>query len=123
MARSFSETVDDVEGHRHNDAANSQWHDECTALLRPFNIGYYVGESDAVNRPSNAANPSRRKTGNGWPILRDKYDPDGVFLAASTVSSTQSRHDSAISIPRFCSSVTPCRCALCDISSIFWKFV
>jgi len=48
-----------------DDAANSQWHDECTALLRPFNIGYYVGESDTVHRPSTPSNPSRRKTGNG----------------------------------------------------------
>jgi FAD/FMN-containing dehydrogenase len=63
-----------------DDAANSQWHDECTALLRPFNIGYYVGESDTVRRPSNAVESVLPENWKRLADLRDKYDPDGVFF-------------------------------------------
>jgi len=63
-----------------DDAANSQWHDECTALLRPFNIGYYVGESDTVHRPSNAVQSLSPENWKRLADLRDKYDPDGVFF-------------------------------------------
>ena len=63
-----------------DDAANSQWHDECTARLRPFNIGYYVGESDTVRRPSNAVESVLPENWKRLADLRDKYDPDGVFF-------------------------------------------
>src|SRR6478735_7779754 len=63
-----------------DDAVNSQWHDECTALLRPFNIGYYVGESDTVHRPSNAVQSLSPENWKRLADLRDKYDPDGVFF-------------------------------------------
>jgi FAD/FMN-containing dehydrogenase len=63
-----------------DDTANSQWHDECTALLMPFNIGYYVGESDTVHRPSNAVQSLSPENWKRLADLRDKYDPDGVFF-------------------------------------------
>jgi hypothetical protein len=63
-----------------DDGANSHWHDECTALLRPFNIGYYVGESDTVSRPSNAVQSVSPENWKRLANLRDKYDPDGVFF-------------------------------------------
>jgi len=63
-----------------DDAANSKWHDECTALLRPFNIGYYVGESDTVHTPSNAVQSLSPENWKRLADLRDKYDPDGVFF-------------------------------------------
>jgi FAD/FMN-containing dehydrogenase len=63
-----------------DDATNTQWHNECTALLRPFNIGYYVGESDTVRRPSNAVESMLPENWKRLADLRDKYDPDGVFF-------------------------------------------
>jgi FAD/FMN-containing dehydrogenase len=62
------------------DLANSQWHDECTALLRPFNVGYYVGESDTVGRPSNAVQSMSPENWKRLADLRDKYDPEGLFF-------------------------------------------
>jgi FAD/FMN-containing dehydrogenase len=66
--------------HAPDDAANGQWHDECIALLRPFNIGYYVGESDTVRRPSNAVQSMSPENWKRLADLRDKYDPDGLFF-------------------------------------------
>ena len=63
-----------------DDATNSQWHDECIARLRPFNVGYYVGESDTVHRPSNAVESVSPENWKRLADLRDKYDPDGVFF-------------------------------------------
>ncbi len=63
-----------------DDGANNQWHDECTALLRPFNVGYYVGESDTVGRPSNAVQSVSPENWKRLADLRDKCDPDGVFF-------------------------------------------
>ena len=63
-----------------DDAANSQWHDECITRLRPFNVGYYVGESDTVGRPSNAVESVVPENWKRLADLRDKYDPDGVFF-------------------------------------------
>ena len=63
-----------------DDATNSQWHDECIARLRPFNVGYYVGESDTVQRPSNAVQSLSPENWKRLADLRDKYDPDGVFF-------------------------------------------
>ena len=37
-----------------DDQANTDWHQQCTRLLRPYNVGYYIGESDTVSRPSAA---------------------------------------------------------------------
>jgi len=66
--------------HAAEDAANTAWHDECAGLLRPFNIGYYIGESDTVRRPSNAVEAMKPQNWERLATLRDKYDPDGVFF-------------------------------------------
>jgi FAD/FMN-containing dehydrogenase len=63
-----------------DDQANTDWHHQCTTLLRPYNVGYYIGESDAVSRPSGAVEAFSPE---GWKRLADlrgKYDPDGVFF-------------------------------------------
>lgn len=63
-----------------DDEVNNQWHDRCTALLRPFNIGYYVGESDTVHRPSNAVQSMSPENWQRLSDLRSKYDPDSLFF-------------------------------------------
>lgn len=62
------------------DGANTEWHNECAARLRPFNIGYYVGESDTVGRPSNAVQAFSPENWKRLADLRAMYDPDGVFF-------------------------------------------
>ncbi len=62
------------------DQANAGWHQECTALLRPFNTGYYIGESDTVGRPSNAPGAFSPESWHRLADLREKYDPDGLFF-------------------------------------------
>jgi hypothetical protein len=63
-----------------DDGPNTEWHDECTVILRPFNIGYYIGESDTVGRPSNAEQAFSPANWKRLADLRDKFDPDGVFF-------------------------------------------
>ncbi|MEO6225434.1 MAG: FAD-binding oxidoreductase [Sphingomicrobium sp.] len=63
-----------------DDTANGQWHDACAELLRPFNIGYYIGESDTVRRPSNAVQSVTAENWQRLAELRGKYDPDGLFF-------------------------------------------
>lgn len=63
-----------------DDRVNTDWHREMTATLRPYNTGYYIGESNTVERPANAA---RAFTPEKWQRLcdlRDKHDPDRVFF-------------------------------------------
>ncbi len=62
------------------DEANTAWHSECVARLKPFVSGYYIGESDTVSQPAAA---TRAFSADNWKRLadlRDKYDPDGVFF-------------------------------------------
>ena len=63
-----------------DDAANARWHDECAALLRPFNVGYYIGESDTVGRPSNAVQAFSPENWKRLADLRTKHDPEGLFF-------------------------------------------
>ncbi len=63
-----------------DDLANTAWHLECAALLRPFNVGCYIGESDTVGRPSNAVQAFSVQNWQRLADLRDKYDPEGVFF-------------------------------------------
>jgi FAD/FMN-containing dehydrogenase len=63
-----------------DDEANIAWHNECTARLRPFNVGYYIGESDTVRRPSNAVQAFSPGNWQRLADLRAKLDPDGVFF-------------------------------------------
>jgi len=63
-----------------DDQANTDWHREFTALLRPYNVGYYIGESNTVERPSNAVQAYSPENWHKLADLRRKYDPDGVFF-------------------------------------------
>jgi FAD/FMN-containing dehydrogenase len=63
-----------------DDAANTRWHNECAALLRPFNAGYYIGESDTVGRPSNAVQAFSPENWKRLADLRTKHDPEGLFF-------------------------------------------
>ena len=63
-----------------DDEANTQWHRKCLELLRPFVVGYYIGESDTVTYPNIV---QESYTEDKWKRLRElrkKYDPDGVFF-------------------------------------------
>ena len=61
-----------------DDGVVSDWHHECAALLRPFNCGYYIGESDTVGRPSNAVQTFSPESWKRLADLRTQYDPDGA---------------------------------------------
>jgi FAD/FMN-containing dehydrogenase len=63
-----------------DDQANTDWHHQCTTLLRPYNVGYYIGESDTVSRPSAAVEAFSPERWQRLADLRAKYDPDGVFF-------------------------------------------
>lgn len=63
-----------------DDQANTDWHREFIALLRPYNVGYYIGESNTVERPSNAVQAYSPESWHKLADLRKKYDPDGVFF-------------------------------------------
>jgi FAD/FMN-containing dehydrogenase len=63
-----------------DDEVNAAWHEDLIATLRPFNVGYYIGESNTVIRPANAVQAFRPENWQRLADLRDKYDPDGVFF-------------------------------------------
>lgn len=63
-----------------DDQANGDWHRELITTLRPFNLGYYVGESNTVERPANAVQAFTPEKWQKLCDLRDKYDPDRVFF-------------------------------------------
>lgn len=63
-----------------DDRSNSDWHRQCIEKLRPYNIGYYIGESDTVERPATAVQAFSPENWQRLADLRDKYDPDGVFF-------------------------------------------
>jgi FAD/FMN-containing dehydrogenase len=66
--------------HAADDEANTKWHHECIEMLRPFNIGYYVGESDTVGRPTDAIQAFSPENWKRLADLRNKYDPNGLFF-------------------------------------------
>ena len=63
-----------------DDQINGDWHRELTALLRPDNVGYYIGESNTVERPSNAVQAYSPENWQRLADLRDTYDPEGLFF-------------------------------------------
>lgn len=63
-----------------DDKANADWHNEMTALLRPYNVGYYIGEANSVSRPATAVQAFSPENWQRLADLRDKYDPDGLFF-------------------------------------------
>jgi FAD/FMN-containing dehydrogenase len=62
------------------DQANAAWHREITAALRPFNIGFYIGESDTVEQPEIVAQAFTDEKWKRLCALRETYDPDRVFF-------------------------------------------
>ena len=62
------------------DEANTKWHNALIADLAPFNSGYYIGESNTVEKPSNAPGAFLPENWKRLADLRDKYDPNGVFF-------------------------------------------
>ena len=63
-----------------DDKANADWHHELINMLRPYNVGYYIGESNMVERPATAVEAFAPENWQRLADLRDKYDPDGVFF-------------------------------------------
>jgi FAD/FMN-containing dehydrogenase len=63
-----------------DDEANTAWHQECVALMKPYIAGYYIGETDPVAVPSEATEAFSPASWKRLADLRDKYDPDGVFF-------------------------------------------
>jgi FAD/FMN-containing dehydrogenase len=63
-----------------DDAANAAWHRTCIEILRPFNVGYYIGESNAVDRPATAAEAFAPANWHRLADLRRKHDPAGIFF-------------------------------------------
>ena len=63
-----------------DDEANTAWHQECVALMKPHISGYYIGETDPVAFPSEATGAFSPESWKRLADLRDKYDPDGVFF-------------------------------------------
>lgn len=63
-----------------DDAANTDWHRKLTTALRPFNLGYYLGESNTVERPDNAVQAFTPEKWQRLCDLRNTYDPDRLFF-------------------------------------------
>ena len=63
-----------------DDQVNADWHQEMIATLRPYNIGYYIGETNTVERPASAVQAFSPTKWQKLCALRDKYDPDRVFF-------------------------------------------
>jgi len=63
-----------------DDAANKAWHRKLVEGLSPYNLGYYLGESNTVERPANAVQAFTPEKWQKLYDLRDKYDPNRVFF-------------------------------------------
>jgi len=63
-----------------DDRANADWHDAVAAALRPFNTGYYLGESNTAARPANVIEAFTPQKWQRLCDLRDRYDPDRLFF-------------------------------------------
>lgn len=63
-----------------DDDANTEWHRRITTTLRPFNTGYYIGETNTVEQPSNIPQAFTPEKWERLCALRDKHDPDRVFF-------------------------------------------
>jgi len=60
-----------------DDAANAAWHRDAIAALDEFAAGHYVGEPCAALRAERSYAPAKLKR---LQLLREKYDPGGLFL-------------------------------------------
>ncbi len=63
-----------------DDAVNADWHNEMTAILRPCNVGYYIGESNNALRPATAVQAFLPENWQRLAGLHNKYDQDGLFF-------------------------------------------
>lgn len=63
-----------------DDEVNAAWHHHLITTLRPFNLGYYLGESNTVERPANAIQAFTPDKWQRLCDLRNKYDPHRVFF-------------------------------------------
>jgi len=63
-----------------DDKANADWHNEMTAILRPFNVGYYIGETNSISRPATAVEAFSPENWQRLADLRAKYDREGIFF-------------------------------------------
>jgi FAD/FMN-containing dehydrogenase len=63
-----------------DDEANTTWHQELVALMKPHIAGYYIGETDPVAIPSEATGAFSPASWKHLADLRDKYDPHRVFF-------------------------------------------
>ncbi len=63
-----------------DDQANTQWHEKCLELLKPFVTGHYIGETDTVTYPHHIQGSYTENKWKRLQELRKKYDPDGVFF-------------------------------------------
>ncbi len=63
-----------------DDRANLAWHQKLIETLRPFNVGYYIGESNIVDRPATAVQAYAPDNWQHLADLRARLDPDGVFF-------------------------------------------
>jgi FAD/FMN-containing dehydrogenase len=63
-----------------DDAANIEWHEACTAALRSYTRGSYIGETDFVRRPTSAVEAYLPQCWSRLADLRSVHDPDRVFF-------------------------------------------
>jgi FAD/FMN-containing dehydrogenase len=62
-----------------DDLANAAWHRATIAALEKYAVGHYVGESDIISDPRRAERSYAKANWERLKILRQKYDPDGLF--------------------------------------------
>ncbi len=63
-----------------DDAANIEWHEACTAALRPCTSGSYIGETDFVRRPASAVEAYLPQCWSRLADLRAVHDPHRLFF-------------------------------------------
>jgi FAD/FMN-containing dehydrogenase len=63
-----------------DDAANTTWHNETVAILKPFTAQHYIGETDIVEDPSRVQGSYTEEKWRRLEEIRGKYDPDRTFF-------------------------------------------
>ena len=64
-----------------DDAANLSWLRKAMALVEPYKKGHFISEADIVAEPSRAEQSFAPPNWQRIQILREKYDPHGVFYS------------------------------------------
>lgn len=64
-----------------DDDVNTEWHRRITTTLRPYNTGYYIGETNTVEQPTNVPQAFTAEKWERLCALRRRHDPEGVFFA------------------------------------------